>query len=153
MLESRFRRLAAALVGGGLYLCAGCGDREERRVTVIEREPEPVRREPREIVVVNPSERREREVVVEQDRPRTVVHERREVIVCHSEPPRIRVERPGRSPGRDYIWIAGYWKPRGKDFAWVAGRYEKSRGKDRHVAAEYVKTRDGWEFRGETWNR
>jgi WXXGXW repeat (2 copies) len=144
------------VVGAALV---GCGDRD--RDVVVEERPTTVVVEndtrPREVIVVNPSERRddrrsERTVVAREPRR---VHSRdgREIIIVDRSPPPVRVERRIASPGREYIWVPGYWKPRGREFEWVAGRYERVRQGHRHTCVEWSQTRDGWEFRGEHWRR
>jgi hypothetical protein len=40
-------------------------------------------------------------------------------------PPPLRYERPGISPGPNYAWQEGYWRPEGGRYIWNAGRWNQ----------------------------
>lgn len=105
-------RATAAIVpfiGVAVFL-AGCDDRDDE-VVVVERRPAPVvverRYERPAPVYVAPEPRR---VVVERERPVVVERPGERVVIVREAPPAVRVERRPRSPGRDFVWISGYWR-------------------------------------------
>ena len=60
-----------------------------------------------------------------------------EIHVAHNAPPRTRSEyRPSR-PGRDYLWVRGFWHWHASGWDWVPGRWDRP---DTH-GAKWVKTR------------
>jgi hypothetical protein len=61
----------------------------------------------------------------ESDRPVLVQRPRGDVIIVHRAPPAPLVERVPRSPGREYVWVPGYWTSHGDDWVWVGGHYER----------------------------
>jgi hypothetical protein len=40
-------------------------------------------------------------------------------------PPPPRVVRIPRSPGRNYVWVPGYWQLRGRNYHWVDGYWTR----------------------------
>lgn len=47
-----------------------------------------------------------------------------EVLVSIA-PPGVVVEKRGRAPGRDYVWVNGYHRWDGKAYHWEPGRWER----------------------------
>lgn len=93
-------------------------------------------------------------VVIDRDRnPDVVVVDRTpDVIIVRERPPAVRVEKRPVAPGREYIWIDGYWIHRGGRFTWVSGHWERQRQGHRYVNARWEQTRDGqWSFRAGVW--
>ena len=45
-------------------------------------------------------------------------------VVVGIAPPRVVVEKRGRAPGRDYVWINGYHRWDEKAYHWEPGRWE-----------------------------
>ena len=63
------------------------------------------------------------------------------------EPPRMREEVIVTRPGRDYVWISGYWTWRGSDYDWVPGRWVMPPARGRAwVPAAWHHERRGWFF-------
>jgi hypothetical protein len=46
-------------------------------------------------------------------------------IIIQTAPPPPMHERPGHRPGRDYVWLNGYWAFRGGRHVWVAGHWDR----------------------------
>ncbi len=70
-----------------------------------------------------------------------------DVVYVRTAPPRDRVEVIERSPGSDYVWIAGH-------HAWVAGTYVWSPGhweRLPHAHAHWVAGHWGHNSRGYYW--
>lgn len=67
-------------------------------------------------------------------------------------PARGRAERPGRSPQRGMLWIAGYWNWNGSQYEWVAGRWEAPpRPRAVWVAPQWRPGGAGWRFSPGRW--
>jgi WXXGXW repeat (2 copies) len=45
------------------------------------------------------------------------------VVYVRTEPPVTRVETVPVSPGRNYVWVTGYWRYSGDQYLWVPGSY------------------------------
>jgi len=66
-------------------------------------------------------------------------------IVVHIAPPRIRVERRPRMPGRGYVWVSGYHRWENNAYAWTPGRWEQPPRPHAHwVAHRWVRRQGGW---------
>ena len=61
-------------------------------------------------------------------------------------PPREIVERIPSSPGRDYVWLPGYWAAERERWVWVSGRWAKPP----RANARYE--RPHWEAHGEEFH-
>jgi len=122
----------------GVVLCAatllaGCTVREVR----VEEQP-PLYREDVVAVPAPPPPQPEQIVVVPTAPPTPVV-------AIRQAPPQPYAERIPPSPGRDYVWVPGYWvvdRERNR-WVWVSGRYERPP----HRNAVWVQPR--WERHGE----
>lgn len=66
-------------------------------------------------------------------------------IVVATPPPPVRIERHGRRPGRDFVWVNGYWAYRGHQHVWVAGHWDRPP----HGHRVWIEPR--WEHRGGTY--
>ncbi|QYM79167.1 YXWGXW repeat-containing protein [Horticoccus luteus] len=66
------------------------------------------------------------------------------VEVRQAPPPPLRERRPQR-PGREFVWVPGYWLWRGNAYVWVAGQWQRPP----HRRAHWVEPR--WEHRGNSY--
>ncbi len=48
-----------------------------------------------------------------------------EIHVAHQAPPRYRSEQKPSRPGRDYLWVGGFWHWHGSGWDWVPGRWDR----------------------------
>jgi hypothetical protein len=68
-------------------------------------------------------------------------------FVLRIAPPRVQVERRGRRPSRDQVWVSGYQRWDGNGYVWTPGRWEQPPRRGSHwVAHHYVHQRGGWVF-------
>ena len=68
-------------------------------------------------------------------------------VVVRIAPPRPRVERRGRPPGRGYIWTPGYQRWDGRVYVWSPGQWvQPPRRNARWVPAHWVKRHHEWMF-------
>ena len=66
-------------------------------------------------------------------------------VVVRIAPPRVHVERRGRPPSREHVWVSGYQRWDGNAYAWNEGRWEKRpHPRARWVSHHWVHRRDGW---------
>ncbi len=66
-------------------------------------------------------------------------------IVVRIAPPRVQVERRGRAPSRNHVWVSGYQRWDGNAYAWAPGRWEQPPRAHAHwVAHRWVHQRGGW---------
>ena len=66
-------------------------------------------------------------------------------IVIRVAPPRMVVERRGRAPSRNHVWIQGYHNWDGQRYVWVQGRWEQPpRARAHWVAHHYVRRNGGY---------
>lgn len=75
------------------------------------------------------------------------------IRIATEGPPPIRVERRPVSPGRDYVWIGGYWDRRDDRWEWIGGRWD--RPADRHyswVRARYAREGKAWRYEPGHWS-
>ena len=73
-------------------------------------------------------------------------------IVVRVAPPRIVVERRGRAPGRDYVWINGYHRWDENAYHWQAGRWERPPNpRARWVQHRWVHRNNGYVFVEGRW--
>jgi hypothetical protein len=87
----------------------------------------------------------EHRTVVVRERP--VVVEDRGPVIIREEPPQFREERMPPRPGRDHVWVSGYYEHRGDHYVWIPGRWEDPpRGHHEWVPAHYDRVRDGWRY-------
>ncbi|MEO8202104.1 MAG: hypothetical protein ABI679_16350, partial [Gemmatimonadota bacterium] len=67
-------------------------------------------------------------------------------------PPRNRVEVVPAAPGRDFIWIGGYWRRAGAGWDWAPGHFAERPGHRGHwVPGRWVHERRGWYFMEGHW--
>lgn len=66
-------------------------------------------------------------------------------------PPPGRVEVIPAAPGREYIWVGGYWRRLGTGWDWAPGHYVRRDGGRRWVAGHWVHDRRGWYFVEGRW--
>lgn len=66
-------------------------------------------------------------------------------VVITSAPPPLRHEWRGHRPGRDFIWVSGYWRWDGGRHVWVAGHWM------RPPQGHRVWVAPRWEHRGGTY--
>src|SRR5258706_4025010 len=70
-----------------------------------------------------------------------------EIRVAHAAPPALRHERIAVRPGREYVWVSGYWDWQGNDWAWVDRRWVLPEQRGGHwVKARYARVGDGWRY-------
>jgi len=48
-----------------------------------------------------------------------------EIHVAHQAPPKYRSEQKPHRPGKDYLWVQGFWHWHGSGWDWVPGRWER----------------------------
>jgi hypothetical protein len=66
-------------------------------------------------------------------------------IVVRIAPPRIHVERHGRRPSRNHVWVAGYQRWDGNAYQWNQGRWEQPpQPHQRWVAHHWVHQHGGY---------
>jgi hypothetical protein len=66
-------------------------------------------------------------------------------IVVRIAPPRVLVEKRGRAPSREHVWVSGYHRWDGNAYAWSPGRWEQPpRHHARWVAHHWVRREGGW---------
>ena len=123
---NRYTLTTAALLAAAIT--TGCVERE--RVYYEDRHP--IRE--REVVVVNrpapppvvvyrqipPPPPRGQEIIVQQAPPM-----QEQVTVIRQAPPPVIVERRPNAPGRDFIWLPGYWVLHQNRWVWVSGRWDR----------------------------
>jgi len=69
------------------------------------------------------------------------------VVYAERRPPPDRVEVMNAAPGRDFVWMKGYWQWNRNDFAWVPGRWERvQRGYRTWVPGHWVERRNRWHW-------
>ncbi|WP_306602035.1 hypothetical protein [Geothrix sp. 21YS21S-2] len=73
---------------------------------------------------------------------------------AHDAPPRPRMERRGRRPGRHHHWVGGYWERQNDAWAWSRGRWEEPRERGAHwVRPRYHHEHDGYRYEAGRWER
>ncbi|HEY3173286.1 MAG TPA: YXWGXW repeat-containing protein [Thermoanaerobaculia bacterium] len=77
-----------------------------------------------------------------------------EIRIGRQAPPRIRRERRTARPGRDYIWVEGFWDWQGDNWVWIPGRWVVPEGGRRvhWVRARYVREYGGWRYVPGHWS-
>lgn len=74
-------------------------------------------------------------------------------IVVKERPPKVIVEKRGRAPGKDYVWIPGYHRWDGNRYAWEKGRWDRApRPRARWIAPRWEHRRDGYVFIEGHWS-
>jgi hypothetical protein len=61
-----------------------------------------------------------------------------EVRVTSGRPPALRREHQGHRPGRDYVWVKGFWHSGGRGWDWVPGRWERPAPSAYWIAPRYI---------------
>ena len=66
-------------------------------------------------------------------------------VVVRIAPPRVLVEKRGRAPSREHVWVSGYHRWDGNAYAWSPGRWEQPPRHNAHwVAHHWVRREGGW---------
>ncbi|HLK68070.1 MAG TPA: hypothetical protein VKU19_31775 [Bryobacteraceae bacterium] len=66
-------------------------------------------------------------------------------IVVHVAPPHVRVEKRGRAPSPNHVWVSGYHRWDGNAYAWSPGRWEEPPRHHAHwVAHHWVRRQGGY---------
>jgi hypothetical protein len=66
-------------------------------------------------------------------------------IVVRIAPPRVHVEKRGRAPSRNHVWISGYQRWDGNAYSWNQGRWEqRPQRNSRWVSHRWVHQRNGY---------
>ncbi len=74
-------------------------------------------------------------------------------IIVKERPPRIVVEKRGKRPGRDYVWLPGYYRWEGNRYIWEKGRWDRPpRAHARWIAPRWEHRRDGYVFIEGHWS-
>ena len=63
-------------------------------------------------------------------------------------PPKVVKVRP-KEPGRDYVWVEGYWYPEGKKYLWHAGYWTRPPYAEAHWVPPH---HDGKMYYGGYWD-
>ena len=65
-------------------------------------------------------------------------------IVVRIAPPRVHVEKRGRAPSRQHVWVSGYQRWDGNAYGWTPGRWQQPpQPRGRWVAHHWVRQRHG----------
>ena len=76
------------------------------------------------------------------------------VVYVERRPPPDRVEVIVGAPGRDYVWMRGYWRWERNDYAWVPGRWVRpERGYRKWVPGHWRHSRHRWYWVEGHWAR
>lgn len=76
-----------------------------------------------------------------------------EVRITTGGPPAVRHEHQGPRPGRDYVWVAGFWHSDGGRWEWVPGRWERPVARDAHwIAPRYIRAERGYIYEPGHWS-
>lgn len=76
-----------------------------------------------------------------------------EIRIGHRPPPRFRSESRPYRPGRDYVWIRGFWHWQGDDWVWIPGRWERPVDRSsRWVRPRYVRDGRVWRYEPGHWS-
>lgn len=77
----------------------------------------------------------------------TIVREPAETIIIREAPPAPLVEVRSRAPGREYVWIEGYWTRKGANWKWHSGHWEAAPQRDAvWVPGYWEEKRDSWRW-------
>jgi len=73
-------------------------------------------------------------------------------VVVRIAPPRAVVEHRGHAPGRDYVWVPGYYRWEGNHYTWERGRWDKPpHGHAKWIAPRWSHQRNGYVFSEGHW--
>lgn len=76
-----------------------------------------------------------------------------EIHVGHRAPPKLRSEQKPHRPGRDFLWIQGFWHWQGNDWDWVPGRWERPiEPGARWVKARYAREGSAYRYEPGHWS-
>ncbi|HET9794970.1 MAG TPA: YXWGXW repeat-containing protein [Thermoanaerobaculia bacterium] len=76
-----------------------------------------------------------------------------EIHIAHSHPPRFRHEVRPERPGRDYVWIGGFWDWEGDQWIWVPGRWDRPAGHHvRWIRPRYVHEYGAYRYEPGHWS-
>jgi hypothetical protein len=68
-------------------------------------------------------------------------------IVVRVGPPRAVVEHRGRAPGRDYVWVPGFYRYESNRYVWERGRWDRPPHRHaRWIAPRWEHRRNGYVF-------
>jgi hypothetical protein len=76
------------------------------------------------------------------------------VVYAERRPPPDRVEVVVAAPGRDYVWMRGYWRWERNDYVWISGRWVRpERGYRKWVPGHWKESRHRWYWVEGHWAR
>jgi len=76
-----------------------------------------------------------------------------EVHITTGRPPALRHERRGPRPGRDYVWVSGFWHSDGGRWQWVPGRWEAPVSSGAYwIAPRYIRSDRGYIYEPGHWS-
>ena len=75
------------------------------------------------------------------------------IRIAREAPPRARYERRPPRPGRDYVWINGYWDHQDDRWVWLSGRWDRP-GDRRHRwrGPRYRREYGAWRYEPGHWS-
>jgi hypothetical protein len=76
-----------------------------------------------------------------------------DVRITTGRPPALRHERRSHRPGRDYVWVSGFWHWGGGRWDWVPGRWERPVAPQAYwIAPRYVRSDRGYIYEPGHWS-
>jgi len=74
--------------------------------------------------------------------------------MSHDAPPRAKRETRPVRPGRNHMWIKGYWERQNDQWAWAGGRWEEpARRGSRWIKPRYHHEKDGYRYEAGRWSK
>jgi hypothetical protein len=75
------------------------------------------------------------------------------VQITTGRPPALRHERRGHRPGRDYVWVSGFWHWGGGRWDWVPGRWDRPPDTQAYwITPRYVRSERGYIYEPGHWS-
>ena len=76
-----------------------------------------------------------------------------DVRITTGRPPALRRERRIARPGRDYVWVNGFWDWDGNRWRWVNGRWDRPAVAEAYwIPARYIRTTRGYIYEPGHWS-
>ena len=76
-----------------------------------------------------------------------------DVRITTGRPPARRYERRGSRPGRDYVWVDGFWHSGGGRWDWVPGRWDRPSAPNAYwIAPRYARANRGYIYEPGHWS-